>query len=127
MSETEERVTVSQGGDHFAYHVEVRSSKGVRTLLGEHYSEEWTRFTPKQSCLPPSQIYKIDSVFGLHTYESAMAIAWMVMAYSQSFAEPNAYGIQVRLVQSRVTYSYRAVRHKEFPNIPWRGHGNEDP
>lgn len=110
MSDT----TVSQGGSHPAYHVEVRSIHGVKTMMGKHYGTEWTRFVPEQSCIPPSALYRLDRYFGLMTYEEAMAVAWMVKAYSESFAEMSAHGIEARIVQSRVVYSYEAKRSKEF-------------
>lgn len=123
-----EQITASQSGTHKAYHVEVRSGvKHPVMLYGHSYGETWTTFTPKQTCLTPGPLARIDALFDLLTYEAAMAIAWMVMAHSKSFAEKDAFGVQVRVVESQVEYSYKAVRTKEFPNIPWRGNGNEEP
>jgi hypothetical protein len=113
-SMSESTTTVSQNGTHPAYHVEVRSIRGVKTMMGKHYGTEWTRFTPEQSCIPPSALYRLDRYFGLMTYEEAMAVAWMVKAYSESFTELSAYGIEARIVQSCVVYSYEAKRSKEF-------------
>ena len=126
--ELQEIITTSFGGTHNAYHVEVRSGvKHPVTMKGVAYGEQWAVYDHQESCLPPSAIYAHDAYHGLLRYEAAMAIAWAVMAYSQSFIEPKAFGIQVRVVESKVTYDYKAVRVKEFPNIPWRGGGNEQP
>jgi hypothetical protein len=124
----DETVTIAESGTHLACHVEVKSSvKHPVVLEGKWYGTEWEWFHPEQSCLPPSRIYPHDQQHGLMTYEAAMALAWMVMTVAQSFVEPKSFGIAVRVVESEVTYSYKAVRKKEYPNIPWRGHGNELP
>jgi len=124
----EEKVTISEGGTHSAYHVEVRSgTKHPVSLHGKYYGEQWQMYTPEQTCLPDSVLYRHDAYHGLLRYEAAMAIAWAVMAHAQSFTEKDSFGLQARVVESKVEYSYKAVRHKEFPNIPWRGGGDERP
>lgn len=128
MADDKEKVTVSSGGSHLAYHVEVKSNvKHPVRLEDEWYGSEWTWFHPKASCIPASRIYTQDQHHGLMTYEAAMALSWMVMAVAQSFVDPRAFGIAVRIVASRVTYDYKAVREKEYPNVPWRGDGNVEP
>lgn len=126
--ETKETITTSEGGTHHAYHVEVRSGvKRPVSLHGAWYGEQWVHYTPERTCLPPSILHAHDAYHGLMRYEAAMAIAWSIMAHAQSFVERDSFGIEVRVVESLVTYSYKAVRGKEFPSIPWRGGGNEQP
>ena len=112
-----EVVTVSQGGTHAAYHVEVRSPHGVKAMMDAHYGPDWVRFIPKQTCIPASWLHKLDQYFGLMTWAEAQAVAWMVQAYCDSMQEISAMGIEVRIVESRVTYEYKAVRAKEFPPL----------
>lgn len=117
---SESKTTVSQGGTHPAYHVEVRSARGVKTMMGKHYGQEWVTFTPERSCIPASVLYRMDRQFGLMTYAEAQAVAWMVHAYCDSMYELEAYGLEVRIVESFVTYSYDAKRKREFEPLPRR-------
>lgn len=117
---TERKTTASQHGTHPAYHVEVRSTFGVRTMMGKAYGTDWTQFTPEQTCIPPSALHKLDRYFGLMTYAEATAVAWMVKAYCDSMQEMGAYGMEVRIVESQVTYAYDAVRKREFDPLPHR-------
>ena len=115
---TEGKTTARYGGTHTAYHVEVRASHGVKTMMGKQYGQEWVTFTPDRTCIPASSLYRMDRQFGLMTYAEAMAVAWMVHAYCESMHEIAAMGMEVRIVQSFVTWSYDAKRVKEFASLP---------
>ena len=117
---SESKTTASQSGTHLAYHVEVRSIMGVKTMMVKNYGTEWVNFTPEQSCIPPSRLDPFDRHFGLMTYAEATAVAWMVKAYCNSMHEFNSHGIDVRVVESKVEYSYNAVRVREFDPLPYR-------
>lgn len=117
MSTTKVVTTASQGGTHFAYHVEVRARTGVCSLMGKSYGTDWAQFVPERSCIPPSAFHWMDRHFGLMTHPEAQAVAWMVTAYVYSYTEMSAIGIEARVVESKVEYQYRAAQTRTFPPI----------
>lgn len=89
-------------------------------MMGKSYGTDWVLFVPERPCIPPSALHWMDRHFGLMTYPEAMAVAWIVTAYVDSFAEMSALGIEARVVESNVDYKYHAVQTRTFVPIEYR-------
>jgi len=104
----------AQHRTHLAYRVETRAREthpgGIVFLLGQAYGAVWMLFSVPEPWLPLNHARQVDRANQFLTRQEALAVAWRIMAHSWSFTEADGFGLEVRLVEYAIVYSYEATR-----------------
>lgn len=115
----------SESGTDIFYFVEVRSCIGKPLRLGELLvGENWRRLDldaikikDVRWIIPTTGMSPWADARRMFSYETAMALAWDVIAIAHSVF---AYGVEVRLVKVKAVYSFAFTREEEGEPLPWK-------